>query len=83
MGSQPDTGPMVKRAQAMTSENVGQSAVAKHAMDEMYVIIWVQVVDSHPRCSQWHILEACHIRSERNNPNSFNFCFYSAYENVA
>ena len=62
---------MIKRAQAMTSENVGQSAIAEHATNETHVINWgrVQVVDSHPRYNQCRILEAWHIRSQRNNLN--------------
>ena len=55
----------------MTSENVGQLAIAEHATNETHVINWgrVQVVDSHTRCNQWRILEAWHIRSQRNNLN--------------
>ena len=50
---------------ALTSGKLAQSAIAEHAIEEMYVIDWKesQVVDSHPHYTQQCTLEAWHIRS--------------------
>ena len=60
-----------EQKRALTSGNLAQSAIGEHAMEEMYLIDRkeVQVVDSHPHYTQQCILEAWHIRLEKNNLN--------------
>ena len=56
---------------ALTSGNLAQSAVAKHAAHESHAIDWkeAKVVDNHPRYHQRCALESWHIRSKTTTMN--------------
>ena len=56
---------------ALTSGNTAQSAVAKHAVNQMHEINWkeAEVVDSHPHYHQRRALEAWHICMEHQTMN--------------
>ena len=66
---------------ALTSRNLGQSAIAEHAAHESHVIDWevAKVVDTHPRYHQRCALELWHIRSETITMNRDDGSLPQAY----